>query len=184
MEEVSRREIEERISNVGDYVKIDYLSRYLRKPLSFDTRKFVMVKLAGIYEARKMFVDAAKLMQTAADINTTFQGKIDDFVSSGRLFIKAGDYDNAEISFKRAGACANGLQKNHIKSVKKEFYKTQAKAHLEKDQRQRAMKTYEHLLQSGELAHDEKIEIQEKLLGLYEKLGKIRDYYDLKRMID
>jgi len=71
MKVFNRKEIEEKLQNVGDYVKMDFLQNCLRQQLDFDTRKFVLIKLAGAYELRRMFLAAAKLMKDAADINTT-----------------------------------------------------------------------------------------------------------------
>jgi len=178
----NRGEIEEKLQMVGDYVKMDYLQSCLTHQLDFDTRKFVLIKLAGIYEARRMFLDAARLMKHAADINTTYQRKIDDFVKSGELFIKAGRYDLAEELFNRALASANAKQKEQIKISRKEFYKIQAKSYLNKDKRHNAMKTYEKLLSLG-LDLEERRKAQEALLDLYKSLGKVKEYFALKNSL-
>ena len=179
---ISRQEIESKINNMGDYVKIDYLARVLEEKLDFDTKKFVLVRLAGIYEERKMYFEAAKHMRNAADINTTYQGKINDFMKSAELFIKSGIFDEADISFNKANACANEVEKIGIKIAKKESYRTQAKLYIEKNRRSNAVKAYEKLLLL-ELDPFEKKEVQETLLNLYSKLGKIREYYELKKSI-
>jgi len=181
-EGVSRKEIEEKLGKVGDYVKMDYLQRCLKQQLDFDTRKFVLTTLSGIYEKSKMYLEAGKMMRQAAEINTTFSGKMNDFVKSMSLYIWGGNFDEADASYNKALACADGLQKTRIKERRKQVFKDVAKDLMGKDKRKHAMETYEKILEM-ELNVDEKTEIKNTLLGLYEKLGKIQDYNTLKRSV-
>jgi tetratricopeptide (TPR) repeat protein len=180
---VSRRDIEAKIANVGDYVKMDFLSAALKKNLDFDARKFALTKLASIYESRNMFIEAAKLMRASADINTTFDAKVNEFVKSAELFIKGGSFDEADVSFTKAIAAGNQRQKEEVKAKRKTLYKAQALDYMKKDKRTYAMKAYEKLL-TLDFMHSEKAEIQKTLLSLYEKLGKVREFYALKRAIE
>ena len=182
IKEKNRTEIEERLKKMGDYAKMDYLQRCLKQQLDFDTRKFALLKLAEIYENKKMFLEAGKMMDAAANINTTFQGKIKDFLKSAELFVKGGDFDKADITFDKAIACGNTRDREEIKRKKKEFYNVQAEFYFNKDKRKNALLAYEKFL-TLDLQEAEKRTAQERLLYLYEKLGKIRDYYSLKRMM-
>ena len=181
-EVLTKRDIEIKLANAGDYVKMDFLQQCLKKQLDFETRKFVLNTLAKIYEERKMYLESGKLMKASADINTTYDAKMNDFIKSGELFIKSGSYDEADISIQKAFAVANDRQKAAIKSKIKEAYKFQAVDFLKKDKRKHAMAAYEKLL-GFDLAPDEKKDVQRNLLSLYEKFGKVREYLDLKRMI-
>ena len=80
-ESVTRKEMEAKLANSGDYVKMDYLQRCLKMQLDFDTKKFALVKLAGVYESRKMFLEAGRMMRNAADINATADSKFNDFIT-------------------------------------------------------------------------------------------------------
>jgi tetratricopeptide (TPR) repeat protein len=180
IKESGRKEIEAKLATMGDYVKIDYLARCLQQNLDFDTRKFVLLTLSKLYESRNMYAEAAKLMRGAADINTTFQGKIGDFLKSAELYSRAGVFDEADISIQKALASANTSQRPLIKKQQKEYYMTQAKLLMQKDKRTNAMKAYEKIL-ALELSPQEKTEVQNILMGLYEKLGKVREFYNLKR---
>src|SRR3989338_2763155 len=111
----TRREIEEQLVKMGDYVKMEYLLSCLKKDIDFEARKFVLVKLSGLYER--------KMMRNAAEINTTFQSKINDFVKSAELFVRGGRYDEADISIKRAIAIADSKQKMKVKESEKKFTK-------------------------------------------------------------
>ena len=177
---VSRKEIDNKLAGMGDYVKIDYLARCLKQTIDFDTRKFVLTKLGEIYGERGMYLEAARMVAGGAEINTTFQSKINDYMRAAELFVKGGGFDDADNVFNKAVACSNGLQKENIKTKRKEIYKAQARAYMQRDKRNQALQTYEKLL-SIDLTPEEKREVQSTLLSLYEKLGKVKDYYALKR---
>jgi len=179
VKERNRKEIEARLDKMGDYMKMGYLAACLKNPIDFDTRKFVLVRLSGLYEARNMFLDAGKMIKAAADINTTYQGKITDFIKACGLFIRAGDYESADVCMKRAIAVANEKQKGEIKRNVKEFYKVWGRFYFENGKRKQAMKAYEKLW-NFDLEDVEKAEVREKLLEIYEKLGRIREYNSLK----
>ena len=183
VKEVTRREIEAKLPTIGDYVKMDYLQSCLKKQLDFDTKKFVLTKLSSIYESRKMFLEAGRLIRISADINTTYDGKINDLVKSTELFIKGGNYDESDLSLNKAIAVATQKQKIEIKGKIKDLYKMQAQELLKRDKRKNAMDAFEKLLMIPELTSDEKKDAQLKLLNLYEKLGKIKEYSNLKRAI-
>jgi tetratricopeptide (TPR) repeat protein len=159
---------------------MDFLSQCLKKQLDFDTKKYVLMNLAQVYEARRMFSEAAKMMRNAAEINTTYDGKMNDFAKSCVLFTRAGNFAEADVSFTKAmGSAQTDLQKQRIKAVRKDALKAQAKEYIGRDKRSHAVAAYEHLVEI-DLTPEEKREAQSTLLALYEKLGKVREYYALK----
>jgi len=179
VEETNRIEIERRMEGMGDFMKMDYLNSCLKQSLDFDTRKFVLVKLAGIYEENRMFIEAGKLFRNAADINATVGGRLTDFIKSCELFIKGGKFEEADVSFSRALSCVSGFEVNRIKEIVKEFYKTQAKLYLANDKRRHAMETYEKLIMGFNLDMEERKFVKGQLLDLYKRLGKNKDYETL-----
>ena len=181
--EVTRREIEEKLKNVGDYVKIDYLAAALKKQLDFDTRRFVLTRLSALYESKNMFLEAGKLIRAAADINTTYEAKMNDFVKSAELFIKSGNFAEVDISVTKAIAVANERQKVDVKMKVKEAYKMHAQEAMKRDKRKQAMDVYEKLL-TLDLMPNERKEMQTTLLELYQKLGKIREYSNLQKSMN
>lgn len=183
IKENTRQEIEARLSSMGDYVKMEYLSRCLKQHLDFDTKRFVILKLASLYEGRSMFLEAGKLLRNVADIEPTQNSRINDLIKSAEMFVKAGNYEEAEMTIKRALNETNEMQKREIKLKFKEMLKNQAKIFSGTDKRKHAMKVYEYLL-TIELDPTEKKEIQEKLLKIYENLGKIKEFYSLKRALE
>jgi len=180
---LNRKVIEEKLANSGDYVKMDYLQRCLKASIDFDTKRFVMIKLAEIYETRLMFLEAAKLINNVADINTTFEGKYNDFARSMDLFVKGLDYDTAELVFKKALACASNKQKDPLRAKLKTSILTKAKELVKKDKRKNAMEAYEKLLELPFINEAERKEAQDALSFLYQRLGKIRDFYKIQNDI-
>ena len=180
----TRREVEAKLATIGDYVKMDYLQKCLSKSLDFDTRKFCLNRLSSVYEERKMFLESGKLMKASAEINASFDAKVNDYMKSTELFIKAGDFDEADASFSKALGSATEMQKRVLRIKKKDMIKTQAEDYIKRDKRASALKSYEKLLDMPELSSDEKGKIQSNLLDLYQKLGKIREFGNLRKAMD
>lgn len=177
--EKTKAEIEKRLAGMGDYVKMSYLQRALNSKLDFDTRKFVLLRLAGIYEVRKMYLESARMVKSAAEINTTFKEKIKDYMKAVELLIKGNDYPGADRLFAQALALGNDKEKRELKSNFKDYYITQAKFYISNDKRNYAKIAFEKAL-SLDLSMEERKEIQKHLLELYKRLGQVRDYYALK----
>ena len=183
VKEKTRRDVEEKLKTLGAFVKMDYLTSCLKQPIDFDTRRFALLKLAELYEQKKMFFEAGRMMHNAAPINTTIMEKIANYLHAAELFLKSGNFQHADIAFDKAiGSCETEQQRTHVKDKRINFYKQQAKSYLDNEKRQSAVLAYEKLL-SLNLAAVEKQEAQATLLDLYEKLGKIKEFYALKRVM-
>ncbi|MEK6915109.1 MAG: hypothetical protein AABW89_01035 [Nanoarchaeota archaeon] len=177
--ERTRAEIDAKIKTMGEYVKMSYLQRATKSQLDFDTRKFVLLELSKIYEQKGMFLDAAKTVRAAADITTTFKEKIGQFMKAVEFNVRGHDFGEAERLFVQALALGNDQEKWEMKQLYKKFYIFQAQNYLKNDRRNNAKEMYQKIL-SLDLNPDEKIEVQNKLLELYYKLGNVREYHALK----
>jgi len=180
---ITKREIEERVSRVGEYLKIDILSNYLKMNIDFSARKFVLKSLAELYEKKGILKEAAKLMNNCAEIDVSFESKIDDYMKAFELFIKSEEYHLSEITFNKALSCANTQKKEELKTKRREIYKNQAESLIKKDKRKSAVQIYERMLEL-DYTQEEKKEIKKILMGLYEKLGKIREFYEMKKVLE
>lgn len=183
IEENTRAQIETRMASMGDYVKMEYLSGCLKKTLDFDTKRFCLLKLSSLYDSRGMLMEAGRLMRNAGDINPTMTGKIQDFLKSAEMFIKAGNLEEADISMKRALVDASELQRKDIKLKVKTMYFAAVKSYATPNKRKHAVKIYEKLL-TLDLTPTERKQVLQQLTPIYENLGKIREYYSTKRMLD
>jgi tetratricopeptide (TPR) repeat protein len=181
---LNRKEVEEKIANSGDYVKMDVLQRALKSNIDFDTKRYCMLKLSEVYQKRQMFLEAAKLINNVAEINTTYEGKYNDFSNAMDLFIRAGDYEMAELSLKKALVSATSKQKEIVKQKMKIGIDMKAKDLISKDKRRNAADAYEKLVELPFLSQDERTDVQRKLMTLYEKLGRIREFNNIKRAIE
>ncbi|HUS49691.1 MAG TPA: hypothetical protein VMZ91_05970 [Candidatus Paceibacterota bacterium] len=181
---MSKQEIEEELSEKGDFVQIDYLTNFLKKEhhLGFSLRKFLYSKLAEIYERRNMLVDSAKMFDKLGLISIAFSEKIKNYVKETKLYIKAGFFDWADGAMKKALNQANEMEKQDIYFAIKDFYKRQAEVYEKERRRNHALRIYEKLLELN-VSDFEKQEIKKKILELYEKLGKLKEYFILKKEI-
>ncbi len=181
--EMQKSEIENLIKNCGDFVKIDHLTRLLKERIPTDTRKFVMLKLGEIYERRFMFTEAARCYENAADCSITFNEKIKYYVQEAELFVKAGNFPAVEEAMKKAMVEANQNDRREIYESVKGFYKKQGEQMEKEMKRGHAAKIYEKLLEMN-LSDEERKAIKFRLVNLYEKLGKVKEFIALKRNLE
>jgi hypothetical protein len=182
VKESSRREIEDKIASMGDYVKMGYLSECLKKSLDFDTKKFVLIKLSALYENRKMYNEAGRCLRDSAEINTSSKNKIEEYIKSIALFVKGGHFDESDFSMKKAIGIANESEKREIMNKVRDLYRSEASGALKGDRRKYAMEVFEKLLELN-LTESEKNEVTRELMKLYEGLGKMREYYSVQKNI-
>ena len=178
--DISKESIEKSLEGKGDFVKIDHLSEMLKENISLDMKKYVALKLADIYEVRGMLTDAAKMFDLIALNTVAFTDKMKSYVKEAWMLIRAGELERAEEAVKKAQSYANASEKNEINFIIKDFYKKQAGIYEKEIRRASAVKIYERLLEMN-LAENERKEIKEKLMNLYERLGRMREYFDLKK---
>lgn len=184
VKEESKYDIEKKLESMGDYVKMSYLQGCLKKRLDFDTKKFVVIKLAGIYESRRMHIDAAKLYKSASEINISVNGKVNDLLKACQLFIEGGNFIEADVCFSRALGNSKEIEKNRVRESVMNMYKTQAKIFLSRGKRKKAMDAYQKVWDDFNLDPREREEIGASLLDLYGSLGKIREYSQLKEKLN
>lgn len=180
--DMSKVDIEKEIAKMGDYVKIDYLDRLIKdKSLPVDKRKFAYIKLSEIYEAKGMFADAAKMANNTALMSLTFADKVKFHVREAEMYIKGGIIEKVDEALKKAmGEVVSDREKLNIYNQIKDFFKRQAEAYVSSNKRSHAVKTYEKLLQM-KITDSERQEVKQKLMGLYESTGRLKEYFALKK---
>ncbi len=178
--ELSKSDIEEQIEGKGEYIQIDHLNKLLEQKLHRDTKKFVYLKLIEIYNKKHMLNDVAKMYEGFAGICIAFSEQIKNYLKATEYYIRAGFFDKADYSMRRALNDANAVERNDINFAVKDFYKRLAENYERELKRNNAVKIYEKLLEMG-ITDEERKEIKERLMKLYEKLGKLKEFYALKR---
>lgn len=177
---MTKTEIEQELKGKGDFVQIDNLGRFLKDPIAMDTKKFVFLKLAALYEKTRMMNDSAKMYDNAAELSIAFTEKIKHYLKEAELYVKTGSFDRVENAMRKALAQSNSKEKEDIYSSVKMLYKEQAKVCEAELRRNQAVKFYEKILEMR-ISEQEKWEVKEKLLELYRKLGKLREYQALEK---
>ena len=177
--EMSKAEIEKELYGKGDYVQIDNITRFLKENLPMDTKRFLYMKLAGIYERRRMFIEAADVYGKAEEIALTPSEKLNYSVKETEDYIKSGFFDKADAAIRKIISEAKISERNRIMLSIKEVYKNQAQEYEKERRRNHAVKAYEKIL-TLDISNSEKDEINKKLLVLYKELGMIPEYMKLK----
>jgi tetratricopeptide (TPR) repeat protein len=180
--EKTRAEVEVKLSSMSDFLKMEYLESCLKAHMDFDVQRLCHQKLSELYDGRNMYSEAAKNMSAVAELAGTFKDKMEAYMKETGLWIKSAQYDRAEEAFKKALASGNAKEKDEMKRAIKDLYKRQAQAYERMSRNTNALKIYELLLRVSE--EPEKLEVRKKLLELYHRLGKIREYTVLKEQLD
>tara|TARA_Y100000310_G_C20701851_1_gene830711 strand:+ start:1675 stop:2244 length:570 start_codon:yes stop_codon:yes gene_type:complete len=173
---LSKSEIESALQGKDDFVKINYLRRFLERADNLEIKKFVLLNLANISEGRNLLKDAVKYIASAGDISVTYREKIEYFMKECELWIKMHEFDMAEKAFKKAFFYGNSQEKIELDNKYKELFWMTAGIEEKKGRARHAIKIYERALIVNK---GRGIEISEKLISLYEKFGMVKEaeYY-------
>jgi tetratricopeptide (TPR) repeat protein len=180
---LTRGQIEENLRGKGEFVKIDHLNRFLREADSLDIKKFILTKLASIYEEKGFLSDAARNYDAAADIVTTFKEKIDFYMKEAELYVKIGKFEVADQAFQKAYASGNSKDKIECQEKYRKLYYIEAEKHEKAMMMRKAAEIYEKIYSMPQ-PEDQRAKAKNKLLDLYNRLGKIRDYNRLASKVE
>lgn len=183
-EVLTKSAIESKLSKVGDYVKIDFLRRCLDgsggRALDIETRQFISFKLAETYEKIAMFGEAAKIIAKMSETSHSDGEQRERTLKAAELFVKGGIFDQAGALYRKAVALSKqDFEKRQVKTSEKEAYMKAAKENIARNRRSHAAKAYEQMLDITDGA--EKGVVVKELMSLYEQMGKVNEYYSLKR---
>jgi tetratricopeptide (TPR) repeat protein len=180
--EKNRQEIEAKANKMSDFLQMEYFEGCLKKNLGIDVNKFCFTRLSELYASKNMFSEAAKYMSAAAGLTVTLKEKIQIYLKEIDLLIKSGAYDKAEFSLRKAmEEVAIEREQREIVNTVVGYYKKQAELFEKSGRSSHAMKIYEKLLTM--VGETEKLELKKKLLYLYERLGKVKEYLVLKKQL-
>jgi len=173
---VTKAQIEEDLKNSGDFVKIDHLNRFLKQADSLDVRKFILLKLAEINTGKGFYPDAARNIDSAADISLTYKEKMELYMREAELYIKIGQFNIADAILKKALVQGNTKEQAEAKSKYIQIYYKEAQEQEKALRNRKAVEYYEAIYYNLSGNDEEKAKMKSKLLDLYNKLGRIRDY--------
>ena len=176
---VNKQEVEEAIKDKDDFIKINYLNRFLKKVDNLDMKKFLLLSLASVNESRNMIHEAVKNVSNAGDIAITYREKRELYIKEADLWIKIGNFNLAEKALHRAFSFGNTQEREEMESQYLESFRARGKNLENTRNTRKAIEVYERLLQVTK-SIPKKYEVKEKLLKLYNKTGKLREHERLK----
>ena len=133
------------------------------------------IELAKLYENKKMFSEAGRNCCAAGDETLRFVEKMNYYMKAVGLYIRGSYYTEADSVFKRALATATKTEKRELKSSLKNLYSEQAAQYESENKNNKAIVIYEKLMRM-DINEEDKQEIKNKLLKLYDRLGKLREF--------
>ncbi|MEM3074840.1 MAG: hypothetical protein QW727_02780 [Candidatus Pacearchaeota archaeon] len=178
---VSKQEIEEAIKGKDDFVKINYLNRFLKKADSLDMKKFIHLNLAAINESKGLFYDAVKNVSSAGDISVTFREKRELYMKEVELWIKAGEFIFAEKAFNKAMGYGSENERVQMQIQYEDLFRAIGKSYEDQGKVRKAIEVYKRLFENTKNT-SRKNEIKEKLSELYEKTGRILESDRVKNL--
>jgi len=173
------QEVEEKLASMSDFLKMEYLEQMSRKQNPLDVGKYVRQQMAKVYADKGMYSNASRQLEAWAEMSVTFKEKIEAYLQEIEMWIKAGEYITADDIMKRALANATLAEKANIKARIRQAYSNQAIMFEKRNERNRALKIYEKLY-SIETETGERESLRQKLLELYDKTGRVRDFMMLR----
>ena len=177
--DMHKSDIEKFLEGKGDFVKIDYLTRYIKIMPPIEMRKFAYLKLAEIYMGKEMYVDAAMAFKNAGVNSVSFKEKQENFLDEARAYISGGKFDDADKALRRAMDEGNQKEKEDLYKGILNCYKTEAEKLEKMGKHGSLVKLYEKMLRL-KFSDAEHAGVKENLLKLYEKLGKVKEYKILR----
>jgi len=168
-------DILQRLKELTPMLQQEYLENLLQR-LNLDQRLKAISsrRLAELYARRGMYATASRVLTNAAMASPIFETKKELSMEAGMMAIKAGDYRLADDSFRHATEEAPPHEKDKIKKEAADLFLFEAE-HLEKNRKSaKAIQLYEKILRTDPKDEETK-KIKEKLVILYEKIGKIDD---------
>jgi len=178
--EMTTQEIEKELNCHGDFLQIDMIDRFTKNPLSNEIKIFLYKKLMELYKNNKMPLEAAKIAKNIAMLSESYKEKEKYHIAEAELYIIAGNFEKVNSAMKNAMVNASETEKENIIYTIKDFYKIQAEIYEKEKRRRYASEIYGKILEMN-LVPSERQQIKEKLLNLYDKLGKTKEYFILKK---
>lgn len=179
-ENPSEEDIRSRLKTLSPMLKQEYLENLLRR-LNLDPNIRLMCsrEVTELYVVRGLWANAAKIMESAATYIHNQNIKKDIYKQAAVLYLRAMDLLMAEDCFRKCLENAMEKEKPMLKKEIENVHFIEAATMENNGKRAKAVEVYERMLR---LSPDPMLQrkINEKLVVLYEKLGRIRDHLNLR----
>ena len=176
----SEDDIRMRLKTLSPMLQQEYLENLLKR-LSLDPniRLLCSREVTELYVRRGLLAAAAKTMGSAAAFIHNPNHRRDIYKQAAVLYLRAVDLLMAEDSFRKSLENATERERPFLKKEFENRHLTEAMAMETGGRRAKAVEVYERMLR---LNPDPILQrkINERLVSLYEQLGRIRDHLNLR----
>ncbi|MFH1823562.1 MAG: hypothetical protein ABH817_02515 [archaeon] len=152
----------------SDEVRLEYLERLNQENLDEENKKFVFKLISEIYIKKKWWNNAAQAYSRIAELEKTFDGKMNAYLTTAKIYIKAEKYMYAFDTFQKALVLASNKQKPEVLAVRTSAFLNHAQELEKERQLTKAIKAYHKVLETDT---DNEYLIKDKIADLYDKIG-------------
>lgn len=176
-----KNEIDEFLEGKGDFVQIDHLNRFIKLFPPIDLRKYAYLRLARIYLDKSMFVDAANAFKNAAINSVAFREQQDNYLKESKCYVRAMRFEDAANAFKKAITEANEKDRRELYKEYLEYFKKVGEDFEKQGTLGKTAQLYEKLIRM-KISDEDKKDVKERLLKVYDKLGRRKEYNLIKEL--
>lgn len=175
-----KSDIEKELQGLDDFIVISRLESHLKKAKTMAIKRFILLKMVEVYTKKNMLSESARSYDALAQMAATTQEKVDMHIKEAELYIQAANYELADRAMNKA--IYTGKERNVIVNAVKDLYFKQGDSLEKAGKPALAAKLYEKMLTMNLPVHERNL-VQEKLVFLYEKVGKLKEHFALKKKL-
>ena len=174
-EHITEQDVAVKLKTLSPMLQQEYLENVLnRMTTDPNLNIFSSRRLAELHAVKGMYSTAARIMTNAALVAVNFDKAKEIHLEAAALSIKAGDYLLAEDNFRNAVTAAAPSEKAKVQLEQAKYYMIEAEALDRNGKMSKAAQIYERILKQAKDT-EVKRKVMERLMVLYEKLGRISD---------
>ena len=179
-ENPSEDDVRMRLKTLSPMLQQEYLENLLKR-LNLDPNIRLMCsrEVTELYVRRGLWAGAAKTMESAATFIHNPNHRRDIYKQAAVLYLRAVDLLMAEDCFRKSLENASERERPFLRKEFENIHLTEALAMENGGKRAKAVEVYERMLRLNPEPPLQR-KINERLVVLYEKLGRIRDHLNLR----
>ena len=158
----------------SDERKLEFIESAIKGGMPTEVKITALISMAEIHKDKKWFNSAAKNFSSAADLAPTFREKIDLYFKTAVMYLQVGEYFRAEDNFRKVLVLANNEQRSEIREKINIIYLELSEKYEKERRYSKAIQAYTKILTLN-FPLKKTIEIYDKLIFLYSKVGKPRE---------
>jgi tetratricopeptide (TPR) repeat protein len=164
--------------------KTEFIENALKSNIPVDVKIAALIARAELYIGKRWFHLAAHDYCYAADLATVFREKTELYFKGALMYVHADDYFTADDNFRKALVLSSTSERPKLLEKIPVLYFEHALSYEQNQQQAKAIVAFSKTLTLPNLSHSKRLEVYEKLIVLYEKVGKPRDANVIKAQRD